>query len=435
MTTASRITRVHARQILDSRGRPTVEVDVELASGSTGRACAPSGASTGRHEAWELRDGDQARFEGRSVFCAVGNARTEIARAISGADATEQAWIDRRLIDLDGTDNLKRLGANTVLATSLAVCRAAANHARIPLYRHIAALAGTACLTMPMPMVNILSGGAHAGRSMDVQDFLAVPVGAQSYSQALEMVARVRSAAASLMADDGRSVLLADEGGLSPGYDRTDAALDLMMAAIERAGLRPASDIAIALDVAAGELFVSGQYELRCEKQRLDGDAMARFVADLVRRYPVISVEDPLDQDDWGHWRQFTLAVPDVQVLGDDLFVTNHARIATGIERGVANAVLIKVNQNGTLSGALRAMAAARKGGYATIVSARSGETEDTFIADLAVGTGAGQIKIGSVRSSERLAKYNQLLRIEEDAELIFAGTSGIAGYTTLAAA
>ena len=435
MTNPSCIARVHARQILDSRGRPTVEVDVELADDSSGRASAPSGASTGRHEAWELRDGDLARFEGRSVFRAVENVRAEIAHALIGANALLQREVDRCLTDLDGTDNLGRLGANAVLATSLAVCRAAASHVKAPLYRHIAALAGSGPPSLPMPMVNILSGGAHAGRSMDLQDFLAVPVGAQSYSQALEMIARVRSAAATVMADDGRSVLLADEGGLSPGFDRAEAALNLMVASIARAGLRPGPDVAIAIDVAASELFAAGQYKLKGEKQTLSGDGMVRFVTDLVRRYPVISVEDALDQDDWDHWRQFTRAAPGLQVLGDDLFATNRTRIANGIERGVANAVLIKVNQNGTLTGTLEAMAAARQGGYATVVSARSGETEDSFIADLAVGTGAGQIKIGSVRNSERLAKYNQLLRIEEDPEIGFAGVSGIAGQTARAAA
>ena len=435
MTTSSCIARIRARQILDSRGRPTVEVDVELADGSTGRACAPSGASTGRHEACELRDGDQARFEGRSVFQAVDNVRTEITRALSGANALAQQQIDHRLVDLDGTEGLRRLGANAVVATSLAVCRAAASHARTPVYRHVAALAGTACLTMPMPMVNILSGGAHAGRSMDLQDFLAVPVGAQSYSEALDMVGRVRSAAALVMAEAGQSVLLADEGGLSPGFDRAETALVLMMDAISRAGLRPGSDVAIAIDVAASELFANGMYELKGEQRWMDGAAIVGFIADIVRRYPVISVEDPLDQDDWDHWRQATLAMPGVQVLGDDLFVTNRKRIASGIERGVANAVLIKVNQNGTLTGTLEAMAAARAAGYATVVSARSGETEDPFIADLAVGTGAGQIKIGSVRNSDRLAKYNQLLRIEEDPGIAFAGMSGMAGQIVRVAA
>ncbi len=279
-------------------------------------------------------------------------------------------------------------------------------------------------------MVNILSGGAHAGQSMDLQDFLAVPVAAATFSEALEMVGRVRSAASELLAAEGRTTLLADEGGLSPGYDRAETALELMVAAISRAGLRPGPDVAIAIDVAASELFTAGRYDLKGVRRQFDGEAMVDFVAELVRRFPVISVEDPLDQDDWDHWRLATLAMPNVQVLGDDLFATNRTRIAAGIDRGVANAVLIKVNQNGTLTGTLEAIAAARAGGYATVVSARSGETEDPFIADLAVGTGAGQIKIGSVRNSERLAKYNQLLRIEEDATLVFAGTSGIAGQS-----
>ena len=430
MTFSSRITRVFARQILDSRGRPTVEVDVELAGGSVGRGSAPSGASTGRHEAWELRDGDAARFDGRGVSRAVGHVRTEIADSLSGLDAGSQEEVDQRMVELDGTPNLARLGANAVLATSLAVCRAAAASRGIPLHRHIAVLAGTSRMTLPMPMVNILSGGAHAGRSMDLQDFLAVPVSARSYSEALEIVVRVRSAAAELLAAGGGTTLLADEGGLSPGFDRAEAALELMQAAIARAGLRPGLDVGIAVDVAASELFSAGHYDLKGEHRRLDGEAMVSFVADLVRRFPVISVEDPLDQDDWDHWRHATLALSHVQMLGDDLFATNRTRIEAGIERRVANAVLIKLNQNGTLTGTLEAIAAARAGGYATIVSARSGETEDPFIADLAVGTGAGQIKIGSVRSSERLAKYNQLLRIEEDPELSFAGTSGIAGQT-----
>ena len=435
MTVSSRIARVSARQILDSRGRPTVEVEVDLAGGVSGRACAPSGASTGRHEAWELRDGDASRFEGRGVSRAVGNVGTEIARVLSGLDAASQAEVDRRMVELDGTPNLARLGANAVLATSLAVCRAAAAAAGLPLYRYVGILAGSTRMTMPMPMVNILSGGAHAGRSMDLQDFLAVPVSARSYSEALEMVGRIRSAAAELLAADGRTTLLADEGGLSPGFDRAEAALDLMLAAISRAGLRPGSDVGIALDVAASELCSAGRYDLRGERRQLGGEAMVDFIVDLVRRFPIISVEDALDQDDWDGWRQATLAMGHMQLLGDDLFATNRARLAAGMERGVANAVLIKVNQNGTLSGTLAVIAAARSGGYATVVSARSGETEDTFIADLAVGVGAGQIKIGSVRSSERLAKYNQLLRIEEDPALEFAGRSAIAGQTRRVAA
>ena len=435
MTTSSRIARVFARQILDSRGRPTVEVDVELAGGAIGRACAPSGASTGRHEVWELRDCDPSLFEGRGVSRAVGHVDTEIAGALSGLDAASQEEVDRRMVELDGTSNLARLGANAVLATSLAVCRAAAIGAGLPLYRHIAALAGSPRVTMPMPMVNILSGGAHARRSMDFQDFLAVPVSAQTYSEALEMVCRVRSAASELLAADGRTTLLADEGGLSPGFKRAEAALDFMLEATLRAGLHPGSDVAIAIDVAASELFSAGLYDLRGEGRQLGGEAMVGFVADLVRRFPVISVEDPLDQDDWDHWRRATLAMSHIQLLGDDLFATNRPRVGMGVERRVANAVLIKVNQNGTLTGTLDVIAAARAAGYATVVSARSGETEDPFIADLAVGTGAGQIKIGSVRSSERLAKYNQLLRIEQDPNLDFAGKSGIAGQAEQAAA
>ena len=284
---------------------------------------------------------------------AVGHVRSEIAGALAGLDAGSQSEVDRRMVELDGTPNLERLGANAVLATSMAVCRAAATAAGLPLHRYIGTLAGSRHLTMPMPMVNILSGGAHAGRSMDLQDFLAVPVSARTYSEALEMVGRVRSAASELLAADGRTTLLADEGGLSPGFDRAEAALSFMLEAISRAGLRPGADVAIALDVAASELFSAGQYDLKGERRQFGGEAMVGFVTDLVRRFPVISVEDPLDQDDWDHWRQATLAMGHVQVLGDDLFATNRARIATGIERGVANAVLIKVNQNGTLTGTL----------------------------------------------------------------------------------
>ena len=396
MTDDSRIAAVHARQVLDSRGRPTVEVDVTLHDGTLGRACSPSGASTGRHEAHELRDGDPAVFEGRGVGRAVENVRTEIARGLQGMDALEQEQIDATLRAIDGTDNLALLGANAVLATSLAVCRAGAAHTRRPLHRHIASLAGVDRPTLPMPMTNILSGGAHAGRGMDLQDFLAIPVGAKSYSEALSMLARVRSAAATILAEQGRSVLLADEGGLSPGYETAEAAFELMMEAFERSGLQPGNDVAITIDVAASELFFEGRYHLKREGRQLDGREMTAFIVELARRYPVISVEDPLDQDDWAHWRLFTEAVPELQVVGDDLFATNGARIETGVEQGVANAALIKLNQNGTLSGTLAAMAVARKAGYATIVSARSGETEDPFIADLAVGTGAGQIKIST---------------------------------------
>ena len=433
--TSSRITRVHARQIFDSRGRPTVEAEVTLQGGAFGRAAAPSGASTGRHEALELRDGVANHYEGRGVSKAVAHVRTDMAAALVGLDAADQSAVDHRMIDLDGTPNLARLGGNAVLATSLAVCRAAAAAADLPLHRHIAALSGVQRSSMPMPMVNILSGGAHARRGMDIQDFLAVPVAAQNYSHALEMAGRVRTSAAELMASQGLTTLLADEGGLSPGFAKAETALELVVAAIKAAGFRPGADVAIALDVAASELFADGQYDLHGEQRQLTSDGMITFIGDLVRRFPIISVEDPLEQDDWDSWRDATLALPGLQLLGDDLFVTNRDRIRTGIERGAGNAVLIKVNQNGTLTGTLDAVATARAANFATIVSARSGETEDAFIADLAVGTGAGQIKIGSVRNSERLAKYNQLLRIEEDAAIPFAGTSGIAGKSLKVAA
>lgn len=425
MNSPSTIISIEARQILDSRGRPTVEADVRLSDGSLGRACAPSGASTGRHEAWELRDRQQGRYDGLGVLSAVANIKGEIAGVLAGKDVQDQKAIDDALVALDGTPSLKRLGANAVLAVSMAAARAAAAHQGAPLYRYISELAGTE-MSMPMPMTNILSGGAHAGRGMDLQDFLAIPVGAESYSEALEMISRVRSTAASIMQGENLSTLLADEGGLSPGYSKAEQALTLMMRSFEAADLRPGIDIGIALDVAASELYEDGCYVLKGEKQRFTGQEMVSFLTDLARRFPIISIEDALDQDDWDHWRHFTSELPNVQIVGDDLFVTNVDRIKLGIDRNVANAALIKLNQNGTLTGTLSAISMARSANYATVVSARSGETEDTFIADLAVGTGAGQIKIGSVRNSERLAKYNQLLRIEEEAGLPFAGVKGI---------
>lgn len=429
MTSSALVASVRARQILDSRGRPTVEADVTLADGSFGRACAPSGASRGRYEAWELRDGDAAHYDGLGVHQAVANANGELSAAINGLSALDQVLIDRTLREADGTASLQRLGANAVLAISMAVARAAADHHAVPLYRHLADLAGTTP-SMPMPMTNILSGGAHAGRGMDLQDFLVIPVDAQSYSEALEMISRIRLSATRLMAERGLTTLLADEGGLSPCFGRAEEAMKLVVQAMEAAGLRPGEDAAIALDIAASELLEQGQYRLAGEGRSLSGQDMADFVLDLANRYPVVSIEDPLEQDDWEHWRYFTARLPHCQVVGDDLFVTNVERIRKGIEMEAANAVLIKLNQNGTLSGTLEAAATAKTAGYAAVVSARSGETEDTFIADLSVALGAGQIKIGSVRSSERLAKYNQLLRIEEDRELPFAGVTGIFGLS-----
>jgi enolase len=426
--TSSRIARITARQILDSRGRPTVEADVHLEDGSMGRASAPSGASTGRHEAHELRDGDRTDFDGRGVHRAVAGVVGEIAGAIAGRSAEDQYGIDEALRSLDGTPNLKRLGANAILATSLAVARAAAAHRRTPLHEYLATLGSLPPPCLPLPMTNILSGGAHAGEAMDFQDFLAVPVGAGSLVEAISMLARVRQSAADEMHAAGLSILLADEGGLSPGYRSAEEALQLMMRAIVRAGFEPGKHVAIALDVAASELVTAdGSYLLAGEGRTLDGSAMVAYVADLCRRYPVVSVEDPLAEDDWVHWRQFTGEVR-TQIIGDDLFVTNAARIGDGIAKGAANGVLIKLNQNGTLTGTLDAMALARRAGYATVVSARSGETEDAFMSDFAVATGAGQIKIGSLRNSERLAKYNQLLRIAEDTAIPFAGAAALAG-------
>jgi len=434
MTASARIAEIRARQILDSRGRPTVEADVWLENGSMGRACAPSGASRGSYEAWELRDEDPDHYDGLGVRQAVANANTELSAAIVGQDSLAQDRVDALMREADGTTSLRRLGANAILAVSMAVARAAANHRGVALYQHIADLAGTG-LSMPMPMTNILSGGAHAGRGMDLQDFLVIPVGAESYSEALEMIGRVRAASAMLLKEVGKTTLLADEGGLSPGFAKAETAMDLMVRAFEAAGLRPGDDAAIALDVAASELFSDGRYRLDGEGEIFSSTEMSAFILDLARRFPVISIEDPLAEDDWDNWRTFTAALPGVQIVGDDLFVTNVDRIQKGIDQGVANAALIKLNQNGTVSGTIAATAAARAAGYAAVVSARSGETEDTFIADLSVGLGAGQIKIGSVRSSERLAKYNQLLRIGEAANLPFAGVTGIYGQAAALAA
>ena len=428
MTVDARIVSLQGRQIFDSRGRPTVEVDVALSGGATGRASAPSGASTGRYEAHELRDGDPSAYGGRGVRNAGRHVDGEIASALAGRSASDQALIDTLLRDLDGTENLGRLGANAVLATSLAVCRAAAHAHAMPLYRHIACLAGNEELSLPMPMINILSGGAHAGRSMDVQDFLIVPVAANDFGDALRMALGVRHAADEVLARRGLKTLLADEGGLSPGCKTADDAMDIVTEAIVAAGYEPGRDIAIAIDVAASELFAYGAYELRNEGRRLTSEQMITMVAGWLERYRVISIEDALHQDDWENWARLTSVAANVQLVGDDLFATNPSRIAHGIRMRAGNAVLIKPNQNGTLSGTLDALAQARSGGFTTIVSARSGETEDPFIADLAVGTGAGQIKIGSVRTSERMAKYNRLVRIAQDRTIPFAGAHCFGG-------
>ena len=413
---ASSIRGLRARQIFDSRGRPTVEADVELEDGRMGRAAVPSGASTGKHEAHELRDGDPQVYGGLGVLQAVRNLNGAIAPAVTGYDVHDQATLDSTMRALDGTPRLERLGANAILAVSMAACRAAAAFDGVPLYVHIAQLAGVAQPTLPMPMINILSGGAHARRGMDVQDFLVIPTGASTLDEALRTVAAVRAAAGRLLADEGKSTLLADEGGFSPGFETAQEALEFMVRAIVAAGLRPGEDVSIAMDVAATQLVNAlGDYVLRREGRTLTTAEMIAHVVGWVDRFPIVSIEDALAEDDWDGWRTLTERLGGrIQLLGDDLFCTNTARIRQGIETGVANAVLIKLNQIGTISDTLAALVLARSAGYRTVVSARSGETEDAFIADLAVGSAAGQIKVGSLSSSERMAKYNQLVRIQE---------------------
>lgn len=416
MPSPAAVRSVRARQILDSRGRPTLEAEVVLEDGSFGRAAAPSGASRGAAEAAEKRDGDPARFAGLGVIAAVAGVADEIAPALIGRDGLDQTGADGAMRDLDGTPQLSRLGGNAILAVSLALARAGSAHLRLPLHRRLADLAGVAAPALPMPMVNILSGGLHAGRGMDVQDFLVLPIGARRYSEALEWVLSVRGAAADICAEAGLPVLLADEGGLSPGFAAGEAALDLMVRSIERAGLRPGEDAAIALDIAASSLAVgSGRYRLERSGRTMTSAEITDLLCGWAARWPIVSIEDGLGEEDWGAWAELTRRLGHVQLVGDDLFATQESRIAKGAAQGAANAALIKLNQNGTLTGTLAAVAAARVAGFATIVSARSGETADPFIADLATGLAAGQIKIGSVRNSERLSKYNQLLRLEEE--------------------
>ena len=421
----SSIRSIHGRQVLDSRGRPTVEVEVRLDSGATARASVPSGASTGAHEAHELRDGDLAAFNGLGVTKAVGHVNGEIAAALAGRDALDQAGCDELLRDLDGTGGLSRLGANAVLGTSLAICRASAVHVGEPLFWRIADLAGVTDVVLPVPMVNILSGGLHAGRGMDVQDFLVMPVGAATMPEALRLASLVRDSATAVCADRGVPTLLADEGGLSPGCRTGREALELLMTAIEHAGLEPGRDIAIAIDVAAASLYdrAAGTYRLRREGRAATREDMIDMVTSWIREFPVLSVEDPLDEEDWAGWSELTSRVGDrAHLIGDDLFATNAERLLKGIRSGAATGVLVKANQNGTLTGTLQVVALARQAGYVPVVSARSGETEDDLLADLAVGTAAGQIKVGSLRSSERLAKYNQLLRIAETPGIRLSG-------------
>ncbi len=407
----SKIATVHARQILDSRGNPTVEVELTLAGGSRGRAAVPSGASTGEFEATELRDGGDA-YMGKGVTRAVANVNDEIAAALDGTDAADQEALDRRLIDLDGTPNKSRLGANAVLGVSLAAAHANAAERGLPLWRH---LAGEETPVLPVPMMNVLNGGAHASNKVDFQEFMIVPLGAPSFSEGLRIGTEVFHNLKATLHAAGLGTTVGDEGGFAPDLESNEAALEILVAAIEAAGYRPGADVAIALDPATSEIHVDGAYVLEHEGRTLDSAALADYWADLVGRYPIVSIEDGMDEEDWDGWKVLTDRIGGrVQLVGDDLFVTNTERLKRGIEAGVANSILVKVNQIGTLSETLAAIAMARAAGYTAVMSHRSGETEDVTIADLAVATGCGQIKTGAPSRSDRVAKYNQLLRIEE---------------------
>ena len=404
---------ITAREILDSRGNPTVEADVTLASGAAGRAAVPSGASTGEHEALELRDGDAKRYLGKGVQRAVQNIEETILPALSGMDATNQIAIDRAMLDLDGTPNKEKLGANAMLAVSLATARAAAAEVGMPLYRY---LGGPMARTLPVPMMNILNGGAHATNTVDFQEYMIVPVGAESFGDALRMGAEVFHALKKVLVSRKLSTGVGDEGGFAPDLKTDEDALKVVIEAIEAAGYAPGTEIAIALDCAASELHKGGKYTFKKSGGGTrDAAGMIELYSQWLEQYPIVSIEDGLAEDDWDGWAQLTKSLGDrVQLVGDDLFVTSTERLARGIETGVGNAILIKVNQIGTLTETLEAIEMARAAGYLSVISHRSGETEDTFIADLAVGTGAGQIKTGSASRTDRVAKYNQLLRIEE---------------------
>jgi enolase len=407
----SQIESVHARQILDSRGNPTVEVEVQLRSGAHGRAAVPSGASTGEFEATELRDGGDA-FGGKGVTKAVGNVNGEIAEAVAGFDATDQKGLDDKLIALDGTDNKSRLGANAILGVSLAAARAAAAEENVPLWRY---LGGESAHILPVPMMNVLNGGAHADNNVDFQEFMVVPVGAATFADGLRTGAEVFHSLKSVLKKRGLNTAVGDEGGFAPDLESNEAALQALIEGIEAAGYKPGEDVAIALDPAVSEIFKDGSYELAGESRTLSAADLAAYWTDLASRYPILSIEDGMDEEDWDGWKALTDSIGDkVQLVGDDLFVTNVKRLQRGIDAGVGNSILIKVNQIGTLSETLAAIELARSNGYTAVMSHRSGETEDTTIADLAVATGCGQIKTGAPSRSDRVAKYNQLLRIEE---------------------
>ena len=409
----SSIVDIIGREILDSRGNPTVECDVLLESGVMGRAAVPSGASTGSREAVELRDGDKGRYLGKGVLKAVENINTEISEAVMGLEASEQAFLDRALIDLDGTDNKMRLGANATLAVSMAVAKAAAEEAGLPLYRYFG---GSGAMSMPVPMMNVINGGAHANNNLDLQEFMIVPVGAPSFSEAVRYGAEVFHALKKLIHDQGMSTAVGDEGGFAPNVKNHEAAIQLILAAIDKAGYEAGTQVALALDCAASEFYKDGKYRLAGEDLTLDAEGFTNLLATWCDKYPIVSIEDGMHEGDWTGWAHLTATLgKKVQLVGDDLFVTNTRILREGIAKGIANSILIKINQIGTLTETFAAIEMAKRAGYTAVVSHRSGETEDATIADIAVGTNALQIKTGSMSRSDRIAKYNQLLRIEED--------------------
>ena len=409
----SAIVDVIAREILDSRGHPTIEADVLLESGVLGRAAVPSGASTGSREAIELRDGDAGRYGGKGVLKAVENVNTEICEAVIGVDATEQSFVDKTLIELDGTENKSRLGANAILAVSLAVAKAAAEESGLPLHRY---LGGAGAMAMPVPMMNVINGGAHADNSLDLQEFMIIPAGFSSFREALRCGVEVFHALKKLLTDRGLSTAVGDEGGFAPRLPKHEAAIKIIIEAIEAAGYKPGPQVALGLDCASSGFYEDGEYTLASEGLSMSADEFADYLAAWVEKYPIISIEDGMAENDWDGWKLLTKRLgKKVQLVGDDLFVTNTRFLRQGIERGIANSILIKVNQIGTLTETFAAIEMAKRAGYTAVVSHRSGETEDTTIADIAVATNALQIKTGALSRSDRLAKYNQLLRIEED--------------------
>ena len=420
----SAIVDIHAREILDSRGNPTVEADVVLQSGAFGRAAVPSGASTGVHEAVELRDGDKARFGGKGVLKAVENVNNEIYDALAGLDAEDQIDIDSAMIELDGTENKGRLGANAILAVSMAVAKAQAEEAGLPLYRY---LGGTMARTLPVPMMNIVNGGQHADNPIDIQEFMIMPVSASSIREAVRMGAEIFHTLKKNLKAAGHNTSVGDEGGFAPNLKAAEEALSFIVKSISDAGYKPGEDVVLAIDAASSEFYENGKYEMKGEGKSYTNAQMVEFYKDLCNRFPIFSIEDGMAEDDWEGWKMLTDAIGDkVQLVGDDLFVTNPKRLAMGIEKGVANSILVKVNQIGSLTETMKAVDMAHRAGYTAVLSHRSGETEDTTIADIAVATNCGQIKTGSMSRTDRMAKYNQLIRIEEELGdmAVYAGKS-----------